>query len=211
MITADDVTKFLQSHPDFFVQHPDLLEILHVPHAGEGNTVSLVERQVKVLRERQAASRERLAELVRNARSNEQLTGRIHHLSLRLLHARSQTEVHAQLQESLRVDFGIEHSVFLEPAEDLQQWLSAGKPRCGHFASNQRARVFGEQLAESLHSMALVPIGPGATLGVLALGSPDTARFAPGISTDFLERMGELIGAALSRTAMPVLEPAPPS
>ena len=52
MSSADDVAQYLKQHPDFFDSHPELLEHLHVPHGGNG-TVSLVERQLKVLRERQ--------------------------------------------------------------------------------------------------------------------------------------------------------------
>lgn len=199
MTTAQEVSKYLADHPDFFVDHPELLESLHVPHAGEGNTVSLVERQVKVLRERQVASRERLAELVRNARSNEQLADRLHRFTLRLMQARSAEEIRAQLQASMLEDFEVPHCIWLDPADDLREWLSAGKPRCGHFSISQRERIFGAELATSVGSMAAIPIGPGSERGVLALGSPDTSRFAPGISTDFLERMSELLAAAWAR------------
>ena len=201
MTTAQEVSKYLADHPDFFVDHPELLESLHVPHAGEGNTVSLVERQVKVLRERQAASRERLAELVRNARSNEQLADRLHRFTLRLMQARSTEDIRAQLQASMLEDFEVPHCIWLDAADDLREWLSAGKPRCGHFSISQRERIFGAELAASIGSMAAIPIGPGSEQGVLALGSPDTSRFAPGISTDFLERMSELLAAAWARTS----------
>lgn len=203
MTTALEVSRYLADHPDFFVEHPELLEALHVPHVGEGNTVSLVERQVKVLRERQAASRERLAELVRNARSNELLTARLHRLTLRLLRARSFADIHAQLHACMTEEFEIQHSVLLDPADDLREWLSADKPRCGHFSISQRERVFGPDLAASIASMALVPIGPGARQGVLALASPDASRFAPGMSTDFLGQMGELLAAAMTRSEVP--------
>lgn len=200
--SAAAVSRYLIKHPDFFVQYPELLETLHVPHTGEGNTVSLVERQVKVLRERQAASRERLAELVRNARSNEQLADRLHRLTLRLIRARSTEEVHAQLQASMKDDFDVPIHRLLVSADDLKEWFSSGRPRCGHFSLSQRERVFGHELAETIASMALIPIGVEVEHGVLALASNDTARFAPGINTDFLERMSELLAAALARTAM---------
>ena len=200
MTTSNEVRQYLAEHPDFFVDYPELLETLHVPHAGEGNTVSLVERQVKVLRERQAASRERLAELVRNARNNEQLSSRIHKLTLRLLHARSTEEIRIQVASSMVEDFDIPLNVFLESSELFREWLSTGKPRCGHFSLSQRQNVFGEEIAERIGSMALIPIGPGANRAVLGLASAEAARFAPGISTDFLERIGELLTAALART-----------
>lgn len=206
MPTAEDVARFLEAHPDFFDQHPELLEHLHVPHVAGSAAISLVERQVKLLRDKQAASRERLAELVRVARHNDQLAGRIHSLTLRLLQARSTDEVTDQLETVLREEFHVtparlirrgtvEGDAILDAATTL---LSSGKPRCGHFGSTVRRQFFGEA-GEALGSLALVPLGLGASLGVLALGSPDVDRFHPGVATEFLERIGEMISAALAR------------
>lgn len=200
MSSADDVAQYLKQHPDFFDAHPELLENLHVPHGGNG-TVSLVERQLNVLRERQAASRERLAELVRVARNNDQLAERIHKLTLRLLHTRTAADVCAQVEASMREDFDVAPTqLVLEPEKRpmLESLLSAGKPRCGHFSEAQRKSLLGDSGA-SIASMAIIPLGPGATLGALVLGSTDADRFNPAVSTDFLARIGEMISAALTR------------
>ena len=51
-------------------------------------------------------------------------------------------------------------------------------------------------------SSALVPLGERASLGLLAIGSHDTERFLPTMSTDFLVRIGELVSEAmLARSA----------
>ena len=36
-MTADDVARFLRTHPKFFDQHPELLESIQVPHPYGGN------------------------------------------------------------------------------------------------------------------------------------------------------------------------------
>lgn len=203
MVSADDVARYLEQHPNFFEEHPGLLEQLHVPHGGNG-TVSLVERQLKVMRERQAANRERLAELVRVARSNEALAERIHKLAMRLLHAHSSDDVRAQIDASMREEFAVTHLRLVPQGESLAEFeslLSSGKPRCGHFSSAQRKALFGEQ-GEALGSIAIVPIGPGASQGALLLGSEDPDRFNPAMSTDFLARIGEMSGAALGRAGL---------
>jgi uncharacterized protein YigA (DUF484 family) len=52
--------------------------------------------------------------------------------------------------------------------------------------------------------VALVPLGAGAVKGLLVLGSTDTAHFHPGMATDFLARIAELIATALgAQTAAP--------
>jgi uncharacterized protein len=62
----------------------------------------------------------------------------------------------------------------------------------------QRDFLFGPE-SPSIGSVALVPLGDNGSLGLLALGSAERERFHPGMSTEFLKRMGELITDALSR------------
>jgi uncharacterized protein YigA (DUF484 family) len=47
--------------------------------------------------------------------------------------------------------------------------------------------------------VALVPLVGDSPLGLLVLGSPSRDRFHPGMSTDFLARLGQLISDALAR------------
>lgn len=206
MTTAADVARFLKSHPDFFDKHPELLEHLRVPHVAGNAAISLVERQVKLLRDKQAASRERLAELVRVARHNDQLSAHIHLLTLRLLQTRTIDEIVAQVESVLRDEFHVTPARLIRRGKSTDEAVfkdsitlfSAGKPRCGHFGAAVRRQFFGEA-GDALASVALVPLGAGATVGVLALGSSDADRFNPGVATEFLERIGEMITAALIR------------
>jgi len=48
--------------------------------------------------------------------------------------------------------------------------------------------------------VALVPLGEKGALGILALGSTDRDRFHPGMSTEFLARVSDLIADALARS-----------
>ncbi|MGA0734033.1 MAG: DUF484 family protein [Steroidobacteraceae bacterium] len=200
----EQVVEFLKHHPDFLQKHPEVLDHLVLHHeAGEG-AVSLMERQIKVLRERQSANREKLAEWVRVGRENDAIAERMHHFTLALMQAHDEMDLITRILASLRSDFDIVSVRLLIDAEarsSIETLLPAARTRCGHFALEQRRAVFGDE-AESIASMALVPIGPAASLGALALGSIDADRFTPAMSTDFLARMGELLGAALLRCRM---------
>lgn len=203
MPSPQDVKTFLEEHPDFLVEHPDLLETLQVPHGLDGPAVSLVERQVQVLRDRQAASRQRLAELMRNARDNEALVGRVHALALRLLHARDAAGISAQTEASMHEDFDVRPARLLPVADippAVRELVASGMPRCGQLREDDRNALFGDAAA-GVASMALVPIGADCRHGLLALGSTDAARFHPGMGTAFLERIGELVAAACARDA----------
>lgn len=43
--TEEAVAEYLETHPEFFERHPDLVAELRVPHAS-GHAISLIEHQV---------------------------------------------------------------------------------------------------------------------------------------------------------------------
>src|SRR3984893_5970872 len=163
------VAEYLQTYPDFSERNSPRLIKLRLPHLRDaGATVSLVERQVEVLRERNQALERKLKELVDVARANDALADRIHRLSQRLIRARTLPETINAVETSLREDFDAMHSVlvlFLEDARPLEaaagrflraddlagadiktfeSLLLAGKPRCGQIRDAQRDYLFGK-------------------------------------------------------------------
>src|SRR5277367_3845237 len=118
------VAEYLQTYPDFFERNTALLAKLRLPHLRDvGATVSLVERQVEVLRERNQSLERKLKELVDVARANDTLADRIHRLSQRLIRAHGLAETIDAVETSLREDFDARNSVlvlFLEAARTLE-------------------------------------------------------------------------------------------
>lgn len=217
-LTEADIAAFLRDHPDFFLRHADVLSKLRLPHAS-GGAISLVERQIEVLREKAQASEQRLAELVKVARANETLAGKIHQFTRALMAAPTRREVLAHIERGFREQFDAGQIVMLmfdsHPVDADQRFvravnpkdpelsgfetlLASGKPRCGQVRDTQRAFLFGPDAGE-IGSLALVPLRGRTPVGLLVLGSNDRDRFHPGMSTEFLATLGELIGDALSR------------
>ncbi|HTT03510.1 MAG TPA: DUF484 family protein [Steroidobacteraceae bacterium] len=215
----DSVARYLQQNPEFFERHQPLLARLRLPHARGGSTISLIERQVEVLRDRQAALEQKLAEFVKVARANDAVAERMHRLTRRLLRAPTRAAAIEQIEASLREDFDAFHAVlvlittdggtvsqrFLRvvTAEDanlksFESLFANAKPRCGQARDSQREFLFGAD-ADDIGSVALVPLGEKGALGLLALGSTERDRFHPGMSTEFLARVGDLISDALLR------------
>ena len=95
------VADYLRRHPDFFMQQADLLAELRVPHA-RGSTVSLVERQMSLLRERSLDLQQRMQRLVEVARDNDRLFELTRQLTLDLLDADSLESLVATLEDGLR-------------------------------------------------------------------------------------------------------------
>ncbi len=215
----ESIASYLQHNPDFFERHHALLTRLRLPHVRGGSTISLVERQIEVLRDKHAALEARLAELVQVARGNDAIAEKLHRFTRRLLRADSRAAAIAQIEASLREDFDAFHSVMIlvrelqEPvperfvrtvrADDpnlrsFDSLFASGRPRCGQARDSQREFLFGSD-ANDIGSMALVPLGEKGALGLLALGSTDRDRFHPGMSTEFLGRMADLIADVIAR------------
>src|SRR3954471_22961307 len=116
------IERYITLNPDFFERHQPLLARMRLPHMRTGSTISLVERQVEVLREQKTDSDRRLAEFVAVARANDQLADRIHRFTRRLLRAPHAAAAIATLEASLREDFDAFHSVLLltAPRESLR-------------------------------------------------------------------------------------------
>lgn len=220
-LPEDAVASYLQHNPDFFERHTPLLAKLKLPHSRGASTISLVERQVLVLREKNEKLETHLQELISVARANDALANKIHRLSCRLIRARTAEAVLDTLESSLREDFGASewlilmapgktsgfaaltnrHLRLIEPtAPELKMFetlFESGKPRCGQIRDSQRDFLFGAGTIE-IGSAALVPLGPQPAAGLLAVGSPDAERFHPTMSTEFLARIGNLVSEAVA-------------
>lgn len=212
------IADYLKSHPDFFERHPLILLGLKLPHRTGGSAISLVERQVSMLRQRNAQLERQFKDLVAVAKTNDALVEKIHQLGLKLMRARDLPARLEALETGLREDFGAERAVlalFADKAPASAQregfvrrlsaddadvkpfaaFLRAAKPRCGPLRDRQKY-IF-ERDADSVSSAALVPLGADASLGFLIIGSRDPDHFHPGKRMDFLARLGELLSVAL--------------
>lgn len=220
--TEDTVAQYLQTHPEFFERHPELLDRIRLPHRIGGPAVSLVERQVENLRVRSRKLDRKLAELVAIARDNEEISGKIHGLTCRLLGAAGLRDRLVALEAELREHFGVDQAMLVlfghpeqqdrlalgrfltvvAPGDDTLRpfatLLDSRSPRCGQIRDAQRDFLFGENTNE-IGSAALLPLGErGRPRGILALGSRESTHFNPGNSTDFLRRIAEVVSAALA-------------
>ncbi|MDX1509400.1 MAG: DUF484 family protein, partial [Woeseiaceae bacterium] len=175
------VHDYLESHPDFFERHPTLLSALQLPHAS-GDAVSLVERQVSVLRQKDLKLERKLKELIQVARDNDLLAAKIHQLSLQLLSASGLPGTVAAIEEAVRSGFGADQSVLVlfgdpDAFDDVDSgrffhaierdsaelkpfgtFLNGNGPRCGQVRDAQREFLF-QQDADDIGSVALVPLG----------------------------------------------------
>lgn len=222
-ISEEAVAHYLEHHPEFFERHGDLLAQLRVPHMSGGAATSLVEKQIEILRQRNRKLDTRFVDLVEVARSNTEVSDKIHQLAVRLLALSDTREIIEVVEASMREDFEADMSMIVLFGQDeyfdglprthyfrgiarddpairaFATFMATGKPRCGHLRDAQRDFLFGANNNE-LGSAALIPLGDHASLGLLAIGSRDENHFNPAMGTDLLTRIGELVGTIMGTT-----------
>jgi uncharacterized protein YigA (DUF484 family) len=214
-LTASETANYLRQHPEFFTEHLDLLESITVPHPS-GSAVSLVARQLDLLREKQKRLTDQLDGLVRIARDNDVLHHRIHQLTLTLLETNSVADVLASLDWGLHQYFQADFSAvrLLEPklegtvsnlfvsgdspeAAWCEALLAQGKPVCGAPDPQHAAFLYGAE-AEAVESQALIALQHAGVRGLFAIGSRDPARFRADMGFVFLVQMSEILAARLA-------------
>lgn len=208
-----DIADYLRSHPDFFNQHPELLADLHIPHPHGTHAVSITERQILSLRDKVRLLEGKLADLIEFGEENDAISDKLHKLTVGLTGAANVYAVLTALESHLHEGFAVPHSAVriwslpakgnltaLEPVSDAlrTQVDSQRHPACGLLKYEETLSWFGEP-APHLRSFAVIPVRTDKSCGLLVLASEDPKRFYPEMGVLYLERLGQLLGAAISR------------
>ena len=200
-LNPKDVEAFLRAHPNFLQDRPGLLAVLNLPHGGEG-AVSLVERQVSVLRQRDIVSRQQIDALSDIGRENDRLLEATRRTVLALLSGTNRQELVqiwlVQLTNTFEAELGALVWITGEPnsngAESVaSKLIRQGESFSGVLRPEEMKALFTSDASEG--SAALSPIRNSSDiLGVLAVGAKDSKRYRPQDGTIFLDYLAEVIG-----------------
>jgi uncharacterized protein len=178
--------------------------------------VSLQERQAEMLREKIKVLERGLMDMIRYGNENTQIADKMQRWTRQLLLATQARDLPELLVSNIKNEFSVPQvaikvwgvdaayadEVFATGvSEDVKAFSSSlSLPYVGLNAGFEATSWLGES-AQAL-SVALVPLrcsGQADAFGLLVLASPDAQRFNASMGTDFLERIGEIGSAALSR------------
>lgn len=216
-INAEQVSQYLQDHPDFFIQHEQLLADINLPHRA-GEAVSLVERQVSLLRERDIDLRHRLAELMEVARENDELFAKTKTLILNIIAAENLDELISAVQSALKQEFKADVSALtlfapahkkllsqarVVPLKEAQQSikgiLTSSRAVCGALRPVEMSFLFPDLNDKQVGSAAVAPLGNDGVVGVLAVGSFDPNHYRASTGTMFLTYVSDILNVVLPR------------
>ncbi|WP_183379637.1 MULTISPECIES: DUF484 family protein [unclassified Herbaspirillum] len=214
-LDSDSIAEYLLDHPHFFEEHAELLGRIRLTSPLMGRAISLQERQMEILREKIKVQEIHVADMLRHAQENEDISNKFQAWTRALLLARNDSDLPQTLISQLQTIFDVpqvtlrlwnihgrhEGQWFNMPASDTTRTFADGlsKPFCG--ANNDIDAAGWLEDAAAIKSLALLPLRVGAApqaFGLLVLGSADASRFTDDMGTDFLSRIAETASAALS-------------
>ena len=212
-ISAEQVSSYLRSFPHFFEHHASLLAEIYLPSPHGKGAISLAERQQLAQRDKIHALEAKLSNLITYAEENDETSKKVHDLSVNLLKSKSFETLQAAIIQSMQQDFLVTESAIriwaypndTESPEDFTpenkefiEWVNGlTRPYCG-----EQPDITKGLLNDNLQSFVFIPLYKNLeekqTFGVLILGSEDAQHFKSDMGVMYLERIGDLVSAALS-------------
>ncbi|MDC1513446.1 DUF484 family protein [Porticoccaceae bacterium] len=208
------VREFLRENPDFLDKNTDILETMVLPH-NSGKAISLVERQVGVMRDRNKEMRSRLDNMLQTAQDNDLLFEKTKRLVLNLLEAKTLGSLVEAVYDSLGKDYGIEfYSLTLfgdekklprtlariasteKANERVGTLIGANRTVCGVLREDEMVFLFGER-GRQVGSVAAVPLRYDSLYGILAVGNSDPNFYKSSMGTLFLSYVAEILNRVL--------------
>ena len=207
-VSNKEIAEYLILNPNFFEENPEVLNSIEIIHES-GAAVSLIQKQVELLRSNYNSTTDKLMELLRIAKNNEDIFILTKELILSLIDALSIEEIVVLLEKSFVADFGAKNSkvlFFTESSKNLPKGriknpseatnilgnlLKPGKIFCGEVNKDVAKFIFNQKT--SVKEMALVPLNSSSLLGLIALGSDQPGKYSDNKDTLFLDFIAEVV------------------
>ena len=216
LIDEEQVIDYLKEHTDFFIGHSDLLAEIEIPHES-GTAISLIERQLSVLRSKNTNLDGRLRDLMSAAHENQRLNESLQQLAINLFNSESLDDVIAtvmdELKTRLETDFVSIHFLSSDSKKIEQQperylgekdeqlklfskIFEDKKIQCGRLSKKQIKLLFADD-AKDIGSGAVIPLADTDVFGLMGIGGRDAQRYHPGMGTEYLQKLADLVSAAI--------------
>ena len=215
-ITEGDIADYLAASPGFFERHAELLGAIQLTSPHGQRAVSLQERQMEMLRDKIKGLEHRIIDMIRHGQDNVAAADKLHRWTRALMLTANAADLPDVLVRELLSQFLIPQGAirvwgaaeafaslpFARPvSDDVRSFASSlSVPYCGVNAGFEAAGWLDDPV--TVRSLTMIPLRDEASpiaFGLLVLASPDPTRYTADMGTDFLERIGELASAALSR------------
>jgi len=205
---AEKVSAYLKSHPEFFVNNPELLETLEVA-APKGQLANLTTHQLRVLQQKNKTLKAQMKQLIQNAQHNEALMDRLLNMLIELSSLDRAHFLHGFIQyinnhfpseyfqimvaEDMLTRDADAPFVFLttEAKKQFSMFQMSNEPLSGRLKKEKLQALFKDY--ELIKSAIVLPIGNQGQFGLMAFASQDEEKYHPNSSSDILQKLTQVL------------------
>ena len=212
-IDAKQVEEFLVLNPDFLSSNSHILDSIEIVHKT-GGAVSLIQKQVEVLRKNYESTSGNLLELLEIAKTNEGIFEKTKELILDLIVCKNLTDVIATTENSFSNKFQADACKVLffkenpnlpkgrildakQAHKQIGKKYNASDIYCGPLDKIGSDYIFGKKT--KIKECVLVPIKNTDCPGMLALGSKKEDTYSKENDSLFLEFVAETLSKLIDR------------
>ena len=200
-ISAKEVELYLLKNTDFFLTRESIVSELNFKHSPV-KAESLLERQVRKLRNEQKDLLDSLSVFLLNASENEDLFSKSKALVLKVVTAEDEDTLIELMSKSLKKIFDVDaaylkfftNSEMNSLEESTGMNFSAGETKYGSFANEKIQILFGD---DSIKSVVISVFKNKNKIGLLLIGSKDKTRYLGDEDTTFIEFIRDIAEAKL--------------
>ena len=210
--SAKEVADYLILNPNFFKENPEVLNSIEIVH-DSGAAVSLIQRQVELLRTDYNSTTDKLMELLANAKNNDDIFILTKKLILDLIDASNIEEITVLLEKRFKKDFGADESRLMfftesnknipkgriknpaESADRLAGLMKPGESFYGEVKQDITQFIFNDETA--IKEVALIPLTGNTLKGMIALGSSRQGKYTENKDTLFLDFVAEVVSGLI--------------
>ena len=200
-INAKEVELYLLENTDFFLSRESLVSELSFKHDAQGAT-SLLEMQVRKLRDEQSRLMDMLSGFVSTGKENEELFFKSKNLTLSLIAAKDFDEVKKTVELFFEQNFEID-SCILEILTDSQLQELENKTNLDmnkdaiHMGPLSKEKMDAFFSSESVKSAVISVMKLKSGFGLLKIGSNEPTKYLGDGDTTFIEYIRDIIVTVL--------------
>ena len=198
-----DVELFLLDNLNFFESRESLVGELNFKHSS-ASAASILERQVKKLREEHKNLMDLLSSFIKTASINEDLFNKSKDLTLEILDSGTKQETVNVVESSFSNDFKVDKcslkfykNTEIDEIENITGLsFHKGAIHCGSFSSEKMNAFFKD---ETIQSMVIAVVVVKNEIGLLKLGSLDRTKYLGDEDTTFIQYIRDILEVKLTK------------
>ena len=203
-LNDEDIEIYLLKNTDFFIRHPSLLAELDIANPDQSIS-SLLDKQVKKLRDEQDELNKLLTRFLSRAKENEDLYIKTKNLILAMIKAKDKKDmldkVASHFKDNFQVEFfkidEISNNSIEKLSDEIGHDLKSEKIFSGTFNINKMEALFGK-LKPASAVVSAINLHKNNYL-LIKFGSNDSSKYIGDEGTSFLSFIKEALSSLLKR------------